>query len=101
MLDDLAADVLAVVERIPPGRVMTYGDVAAVVGRGGARRVGTVLARYGDGCCWWRVLRAGGRPPAGLEAEALGHYRAEGTPLVAGADPARVDLGSARWYPVG
>lgn len=101
MLDDLSADVLTLVSTIPPGRVMTYGDVARLVGRGGPRRVGTVLARYGDGVPWWRVLRAGGLPPAGLEAEALAHYRAEGTALLTGADPPRVDLGSARWEPLG
>lgn len=100
MLDDFAVEVLERVRQIPAGRVMTYGDVAGAIGHGGPRRVGTVLARYGGGAPWWRVLRAGGLPPAGCEEEALAHYRAEGTPLVAGAEPARVDLGSARWSPV-
>lgn len=100
MLDDFAVEVLERVQQIPAGRVMTYGDVAEVIGHGGPRQVGTVLARYGGGVPWWRVLRAGGLPPVGCEEEALAHYRAEGTPLVAGALPARVDLGSARWSPV-
>jgi O-6-methylguanine DNA methyltransferase len=38
------ARVLTVVRRIPPGRVATYGDVAAVAGHpGAARAVGTVM----------------------------------------------------------
>ncbi len=85
--------VLAVVERIPPGRVTTYGTVAASVGRGGPRQVGQVMARYGAGVPWWRVVRADGRPARGLEEEALARLRAEGTPLRGD----RVDLGRARF----
>ncbi|HEY0772933.1 MAG TPA: MGMT family protein, partial [Nocardioidaceae bacterium] len=32
--------VLAVVEQIPPGRVMSYGAIAEVLGVGGPRQVG-------------------------------------------------------------
>jgi alkylated DNA nucleotide flippase Atl1 len=39
--------VLRVVEAIPPGRVMSYGAIAAAVGRGGPRQVGRVMAVYG------------------------------------------------------
>ncbi|MGZ4664370.1 MAG: MGMT family protein, partial [Frankiaceae bacterium] len=35
-----AAQVLDVVARIPPGRVLTYGDVAEFVRTGSARSVG-------------------------------------------------------------
>ncbi|RXZ45755.1 MGMT family protein, partial [Agromyces binzhouensis] len=51
--------VLAVVSDIPPGTVMTYGDVAATLGSRGARAVGQVMARYGGDVPWWRVVRAG------------------------------------------
>lgn len=95
---EFADDVLDVVERVPPGHVVTYGDVAEMLGRGGARGVGTVLARYGSGVPWWRVVRAGGGFPQGLEDEALAHYREEGTPLRGGpVDGRRVDLAAARW----
>ena len=50
----------------------------------GPRRVGRVMSQYGAATTWWRVVRAGGHPPAGLEDEALAHWRAEGTPLVGG-----------------
>jgi alkylated DNA nucleotide flippase Atl1 len=95
---DFADDVLELVEQIPEGMVMTYGDVAEMLGRGGARGVGNVMARYGSDVPWWRVLRAGGHFPQGLEDEALAHYREEGTPLVRGQlDGRRVDLARARW----
>ena len=77
---------------------MTYGDVAEMVGAKGPRRVGRVMSEYGAATAWWRVVRAGGHPPAGLEDEALAHWRAEGTPLVGGAfGSGRVDMGRARW----
>ena len=52
--------VLSIVERIPPGRASTYGLIAEAVGRGGPRQVGRVMAMYGGGVPWWRVVRADG-----------------------------------------
>jgi O-6-methylguanine DNA methyltransferase len=54
--------VLGIVARIPPGRVTTYGDVAALAGRpGAARAVGNVMARATDpGVPYHRVVAAGG-----------------------------------------
>ena len=55
--------VLAVVRRIPPGRVATYGDVAALAGRPAAcRAVGNIMrgCRRQDVPCH-RVVAAGGR----------------------------------------
>ena len=84
---------------------MTYGDIAELLGRGGARGVGTVMARYGSDVPWWRVIRAGGGLPQGLEDEALAHYREEGTPLVGGqlagtpGGPDRAHVGRGRRVP--
>jgi alkylated DNA nucleotide flippase Atl1 len=95
---EFAEEVLDLVDRIPSGRVATYGDLAELLGRGGARGVGNVLARYGSDVPWWRVVRAGGGFPQGLEDEALQHYREEGTPLLGGQMAGRrVDLAAARW----
>jgi alkylated DNA nucleotide flippase Atl1 len=96
--DDFVSRVLAVVESIPPGRVMTYGDVAAAIGSRAARGVGQVMARYGSDVPWWRVIRASGHSAIGHEARALEHYLAEGTPLLPGA-PAKVNLRLARHRP--
>jgi len=93
--------VLAVVDDIPPGCVATYGDVAAILGSRGARAVGQVMARYGSDVAWWRVVRAGGRPPAGHAAAARPRYEAEGTPLVATSDDDgyRIAIARCRWRP--
>lgn len=106
---DFAGAVLAIVDDIPPGRVMTYGDVAAELGSRGARAVGRVMATEGSSLPWWRVVRADGRPPSGHEDAALEHYRAEGTPLrwvLEPRDPQlhealayRLDLAAARYRP--
>jgi alkylated DNA nucleotide flippase Atl1 len=93
-LPDLASAVLDAVDLVPAAHVVTYGDVAAVVGCG-PRQVGSVMARWGGAVAWWRVLRSDGSPPPGHEREALRHYGAEGTPLRPGGR--RVDLGRARW----
>ncbi|WP_304940908.1 MGMT family protein [Streptacidiphilus sp. P02-A3a] len=125
-LPPFAELVLELAERIPAGRVMTYGDVAeylegersgatppgAAVGRrvgGGPRQVGRVMALYGGSVPWWRVVRADGALLPGHELRALAHYRDEGTPLrpargrgpargsAAAEDLPRVDLSRARW----
>jgi alkylated DNA nucleotide flippase Atl1 len=93
--DDFVSAVIEVVASIPPGRVMTYGDVAAVLGSRAARAVGTVMARYGSDLPWWRVIRATGHPAAGLLERAFVHYAAEGTPVTG----ERVDLRRARHRP--
>jgi alkylated DNA nucleotide flippase Atl1 len=92
---DYVEAVLTVVERIPPGRVMTYGAIAEYVCSGGPRQVGTIMARYGGGVPWHRVVNAVGRVPPGHEVEALRRLAAEGTPLRGG----RVDIATAAWYP--
>ena len=97
-ISDLVSDILDVVDSIPPGRVMTYGDIAAFLGRGGPRQVGSTMASWGGSVAWWRVLKADGSPPPGPGAAALACYRSEGTPLR--SDGARVDLRQARWTPV-
>lgn len=103
--DSFVERVLTVVDAIPPGRVMTYGDVAATLGSRAARMVGQIMAYYGSSVPWWRVVRASGHPPADHEQQALEHYRAEGTPLLGGpradgtATTYRVDLRAARHEP--
>jgi alkylated DNA nucleotide flippase Atl1 len=101
-LPEYAERVLDVTELIPPGRVMTYGDVAEYLEEGGPRQVGRVMSLYGGGVPWWRVVRADGVLLAGHELEALDRYRDEGTPLkeagrAAGGHLPRLDLKRARW----
>jgi len=55
--------VLAQLRRIPPGRVVTYGDLAALAGRpGAARAVGNIMREaHEPGLPYHRVIAAGGR----------------------------------------
>lgn len=101
-LPEYAERVLTVAEQIPPGRVMTYGDVAEWLAEGGPRQVGRVMALYGGAVTWWRVVRADGRLLPGHELRALEQYRAEGTPLRTAPRNAdghlpRLDMRRARW----
>ena len=97
--EDFVSRVIAVVETIPSGKVMAYGDVAAAVGSRAARAVGQTMAYYGSDLPWWRVIRASGHPPHGHDAEALPHYEAEGTPIVRTTSGYSINLRLARHRP--
>ena len=88
-----ARQVLDVVDRIPRGKVMTYGDVAELMGRGSPRTVGAVMSDHGHEVPWQRVVQASGRPAAPYLQEALRLLTAEGCPV----QGERVDLAVARW----
>jgi methylated-DNA-protein-cysteine methyltransferase-like protein len=96
---EYAEAVIDLVARIPAGRVMSYGMVAEVLfdalGRGSARTVGTVLARYAGGVPWHRVVNSAGRLPPGKEAEARSRLAAEGVPFRG----QHVVMAEARWWP--
>ncbi len=98
--------ILAVVRRIPCGRVATYGQVAALAGLPRrARLVGRVLAAHGDEVPWQRVInahgevseRAAGRSLPGLAEGFQRHLLAEEGVVIDRAG--RVDLERFRWEP--
>ncbi|MET7751056.1 MGMT family protein [Micromonospora sp. NPDC005367] len=97
--DEYVEAVLDLVERIPPGRVMSYGAVADALaersGRSSARLVGNIMARHGGAVPWHRVVNSAGRLPPGHEREARARLRAEGTPLRG----VGVDITAASWSP--
>ena len=68
MDERLIFEILSVVSEIPEGRVATYGQIAAAIGREkNARLVGKVLSQsdgYGDYPCH-RVVNASGRTAPG------------------------------------
>lgn len=92
-------EVLAVVESIPSGRVMSYGAIAEFLadrsGRGSARLVGTIMARYGGAVPWYRVVNSAGRLPPGHEVAARQSLIAEGVSF----DSDRVDMSRYGWHP--
>ena len=92
---DFTERVLELVESVPPGRVVTYGLIADVLGDGGARQVGRVMALEGAAVTWWRVVRANGTLPPHLMTDAQTHWSAERTPVKRG----HVDMQRALWHP--
>ena len=69
-------DVLAAVEALPAGAVVSYSDVAELVGTS-PRRVGTIMAREGQEVDWWRVTTVRGTLPEHLMADARQHWEQE------------------------
>jgi len=90
-----ALAVLDLVDAIPPGRVMSYGDVAEALGTRAPRQVGQVLSRHGHEVPWQRVVLATGDPAPSAPEEALRLLREEGCPLTEGGR--RVDMARARF----
>jgi methylated-DNA-protein-cysteine methyltransferase related protein len=61
--EGFAQRVQSMVRRVPYGRVLSYGDVAALLGRPrAARGVGRALAGLGEGSDvpWWRIVNGRG-----------------------------------------
>ena len=92
-------EVLSLVERIPAGKVMSYGAIADALadrsGRNSARQVGTIMARHGGGVPWHRVVTSSGRMPPGHEQEARQRLLSEGVPLKG----EHVNMSLASWAP--
>ena len=85
--------VLECVEAIPPGRVMSYGDIAEYLGEPSARMVGRVLAADGGTVPWHRVLRADGSLAEHLYTEQRQRLLSEGVRFRGD----RVPLAEFRW----
>ena len=92
------APVHAAVRGIPPGRVSTYGRIAALIGRPRAARfVGYAMHRCPPGLPWHRVINAQGRIslPADSTAGIAQRRRLEAEGIV--FIGARIDLDRYAW----
>lgn len=95
--------VYALVRDIPPGKVMTYGQIAVILGEGyTARTVGYVMHGADDGVPWQRVINSQGKCSTGrltipldLQRELL---EAEG---VVFSESGKCSLKEFRWFPEG
>lgn len=91
------------VRRIPVGKVMTYGQIALILGEGyTARTVGYVMHSAGENVPWQRVINSQGKCstgrltiPLNLQQELL---EAEG---IIFNDKGKCDLSKFQWFPVG
>jgi methylated-DNA-protein-cysteine methyltransferase-like protein len=58
---NFSSKVVALVSKIPSGRVMTYGQIASLIGHPGAARVVGGVTHYGDPSIpWHRVVNKSG-----------------------------------------
>ena len=91
-MTDFTTEVTNVLDRLEPGDVMSYGDVAEEAGfPGAARAVGNILATT-PGLPWWRVVTQSGRLAPGHEPKQAELLRSEGVVVRDG----RVDLETVR-----
>ena len=91
-----ANEVLEIVAQIPPGKVLTYGDIAELIGRGSGRAVGAAMSRHGHEVAWQRVVLSSGHPESGRpgRGDAAAEERRDPDWPRGGE---RVDLKAARW----
>lgn len=97
---EAARAVRSVVLAVPPGRVLSYGDVAELARLRSPRLAARIMSRglAGDDVAWWRIVRADGSLPDHLQIAARERYAEEGTALKAtNAHLVQVDMRSARW----
>lgn len=88
--------VYAVVARIPPGRVMAYGQIARLLGQPrAARQVGRAMGCCPDHLPWQRVVMADGRIAGGAYAQLRrGMLEQEGLSFL---PDGRVDMARCGW----
>src|ERR1700687_522320 len=91
--DDDVERVRALVASIPPGRVSTYGDIAAAAGLSSPRIVGWIMRTDSSDLPWHRVITASRRPARHLATRQLELLRAEGIL----SDDGRIPLAEVRY----
>jgi methylated-DNA-protein-cysteine methyltransferase-like protein len=100
-MEDLSARIIALISKIPRGRVATYGQIAALAGTpNAARQVARLLHSSSGkhGLPWHRVINSQGKislPPGGGCELQLSLLEAEGVLFEAG----RVNLDRFGWRP--
>ena len=95
--------VYTIVRQIPPGNLMTYGQLAIILGEGyTARTVGYVMHGANDDVPWHRVINSLGKCstgrltiPMNLQQELL---EAEG---IVFSEKGKCDLSKFQWFPEG
>jgi len=92
--------VYALVAQIPKGRVMTYGQLAAMAGAPYAARIVGGIAHWGDPKLpWQRVVKKDGSMAEGYPGGTVGHKAAlvpEGIEFI---DEYRVNMPKHLWQP--
>src|SRR5476651_2228163 len=91
----------ALVSQIPKGRVMTYGQLAALCGNARAARIVGGIAHFGDpNLPWQRVVNKSGGLASGYPGGRAGHkahLEAEGVHV---SEDFTVNVGELLWSPI-
>lgn len=94
------ARVIELVAQIPSGRVMTYGQIAALCGNARAARIVGGIAHFGDPSLpWQRVVNKRGGLASGYPGGRRGHrehLEAEGIKV---SEDYRVNIEELLWWP--
>ncbi len=100
---NFAQRVEAVVAQIPKGRVMTYGQLAAICGNARAARIVGGIAHFGDPALpWQRVVNKKGGLAAGYPGGREGHRQvleAEGVIVTGENGDFSVNVEELLWQP--
>lgn len=98
--DSFRERVETVVAQIPEGRVMTYGQLAALCGSPRAARIVGGVAHYGDPALpWQRVVNKQGGLASGYPGGKPAHkYMLEAEGVVI-SDDYRLDIAKLLWWP--
>jgi len=93
----------SLVSQIPSGRVMTYGQIAALAGNARAARIVGGIAHYGDPeLPWQRVVNKQGGLASGYpggRSSHKQHLESEGVKVHGEAGDYRVDVEKLLWLP--
>lgn len=90
----------ALVRQIPKGRVMTYGQIAALCGNARAARIVGGIAHFGDPeLPWQRVVNKQGGLASGYPGGRRAHARALEAEGIRIDDDCVADLPELLWWP--
>lgn len=90
----------ALVAQIPLGRVMTYGQLAALCGNARAARIVGGIAHFGDPLLpWQRVVNKQGGLASGYPGGRSGHKQVLEAEGITVSDDYRVAVATLIWFP--
>jgi methylated-DNA-protein-cysteine methyltransferase-like protein len=92
----------AVVAQIPQGRVMTYGQIAALCGNARAARIVGGIAHFSDpDLPWQRVVNKQGGLASGYPGGRSGHKQVLEAEGVKASEDYKVNVKELLWWPPG
>src|SRR6202042_1033995 len=97
---DFRRRVEALVAQIPQGRVMTYGQLAALCGNARAARIVGGIAHFGDpDLPWQRVVNKSGGLASGYPGGRAGHKQVLEAEGVKVSEDYKVEVEKLLWWP--